>query len=778
MSKSRLRLFTLVSIFLTITNTSTNLVAGQRCRPDQTETLTRFKNEFAFSTTCNDTNFFRGAICDNTTGAVTSLTLPSRCLRGALRQNSSLFELRHLRYLDLSFNNLASSSSSSSSLSSAFGQLNNLEILDLSSNGFLGQVPSSIRNLTKLTVLNLSNNKLIGNVTPFLQNLTKLSSLDLSNNQLSGTIPSSLFAMPFLSYLDLGNNLLTGSFETLDNFSSNLEVLRLGNNDFGVEIIDPVLKLVNLKRLSLSFLNISRSIDLSLFFSLKSLTYLNLHGNSLTPSSVSSSGNDIPKNIRFLFLSGCNIGEFPSFLKSLKMLEKLDISDNEIKGNVPEWLWSLPLLNSVDLRSNSFTGFDGSLDRVLADSSVQILELALNSFKGPFPIPPLHILYLSAWNNSFTGDIPLSICNRTSSLVVFDLSYNNFVGSIPPCLSNFTIVNLRKNNLEGNIPDEFYKGSSTQTLDVGYNRLTGKLPRSLLNCSLLRFLSFDHNEINDTFPFWLKPLPNLRVLTLRSNVFHGPISQPDDQGPLGFPELRILEISHNQFSGSLPESYFANWSVTSRDEEKLYMGDYKNDGFYYVDTLDLQYKGLYMEQGEVLSFYAAIDFSGNKLEGEIPESIGLLKTLIALNLSRNSFIGNIPASFANATELESLDLSRNKLSGEMPRELGELSFLAYIDVSDNKLTGEIPQGTQIVGQAKSSFEGNLGLCGLPLDKSCVRVNTPSTQETEKEEEEEMLEWRGAIIGYVPGVLFGLGLGHVVVMYKPEWFIKSYCLNRA
>ncbi|CAN8315752.1 unnamed protein product [Cochlearia groenlandica] len=774
MSKPRLRLLPLLSLLFNIfITTTTNPVSAFPCRADQTATLKRFKNEFAISTTCeNDADFFRGVACDNRTGAITFLELPSGCLRGTLGSNSSLFELTHLRYLNLSYNNFASSS-----FSSAFGQLHNLEVLLLSSNGFFGQVPCSLRNLTNLTRLKISHNKLTGDVIRLVKNLTKLSALDLSYNQFSGAIDSSLFSMPFLTYLDLSGNHLTGSFEISDRSSSKLEVLLLGRNYLEAEIVDHVLKLVNLKSLSLSFLNLSRSIDLTLFSFLRSLTYLDLYGNSLTPTSVDSD-IDFAENMTVLLLSGCNISQFPRFLNSLKKLEYLDLSNNGIKGNVPVWLWSLPLLTSLNLVNNSLTGFDGSLEHVLAGSSVQILDLALNSFKGSLPNPPLSIINLSAWNNSFAGEIPLSICNRTV-LDVLDLSYNNFAGSIPPCISNFTTVNLRKNKLEGKIPDEFYSGAFTQRLDLGYNLLTGKLPRSLLNCSLLKFLSVDHNRIDDLFPFWLKALPNLNVLTLRSNRFHGAISPPDEQGPLAFPELRILEISDNMFTGTLPANYFANWSSTllkMNDEERLYMGDFSNDRFTYEDTLDLQYKGLYMEQEKVLTFYAAIDFSGNKLQGDLPESIGMLKTLIALNLSNNLFTGHIPMSLANVTELESLDLSGNKLSGEIPRELARLTYLAYIDVSDNQLTGEIPQGTQIIGQPKSSFEGNLVLCGLPLEERCITESIPSTQEPQEQDEEEILKWRAVAIGYGPGLLLGITIGHVVALYKPWWFIKNYGQN--
>ncbi|XP_020886438.1 receptor like protein 30-like isoform X2 [Arabidopsis lyrata subsp. lyrata] len=192
----------------------------------------------------------------------------------------------------------------------------------------------------------------------------------------------------------------------------------------------------------------------------------------------------------------------------------------------------------------------------------------------------------------------------------------------------------------------------------------------------------------------------------------------------------------------------------------------------YLEAIDLQYKGLSMEQKRVVTSSATIDFSGNRLEGEIPESIGLLKALIALNLSKNAFTGHIPLSLANLVKLESLDLSSNHLSGTIPNGLGTLSFLAYINVSHNQLNGEIPQGTQITGQNRSSFEGNAGLCGFPLEESCFGTNAPPAQQTKEEEEEEedeqVLNWKGVAIGYGLGVLLGLAIAKLIASYKPEW----------
>ncbi|AEE76964.1 leucine-rich repeat disease resistance protein-like [Arabidopsis thaliana] len=695
---------------------------------------------------------------------------------GILNPNSSLFELHHLTYLSL-----GSNSFTSSTLPYEFGNLNKLELLDVSSNSFFGQVPPTISNLTQLTELYLPLNDFTGSL-PLVQNLTKLSILALFGNHFSGTIPSSLFTMPFLSYLSLKGNNLNGSIEVPNSSSSSrLESLYLGKNHFEGKILKPISKLINLKELDLSFLSTSYPIDLSLFSSFKSLLVLDLTGDWISQAGLSSDSY-ISLTLEALYMKQCNISDFPNILKSLPNLECIDVSNNRVSGKIPEWLWSLPRLSSVFIGDNLLTGFEGSSE-ILVNSSVQILVLDSNSLEGALPHLPLSIIYFSARYNRFKGDIPLSICNR-SSLDVLDLRYNNFTGPIPPCLSNLLFLNLRKNNLEGSIPDTYFADAPLRSLDVGYNRLTGKLPRSLLNCSALQFLSVDHNGIEDTFPFYLKVLPKLQVLLLSSNKFYGPLSPPN-QGSLGFPELRILEIAGNKLTGSLPQDFFVNWkasSLTMNEDQGLYMVYSKVVyGIYYLSylaTIDLQYKGLSMEQKWVLTSSATIDLSGNRLEGEIPESIGLLKALIALNLSNNAFTGHIPLSLANLVKIESLDLSSNQLSGTIPNGLGTLSFLAYVNVSHNQLNGEIPQGTQITGQPKSSFEGNAGLCGLPLQQRCFGTNAPPAhqfKEEEDEEQEQVLNWEGVAIGYGVGVLLGLAIAQLIASYKPEWLaclIKS------
>ncbi|KAJ4902824.1 receptor like protein 32 [Raphanus sativus] len=97
---------------------------------------------------------------------------------------------------------------------------------------------------------------------------------------------------------------------------------------------------------------------------------------------------------------------------------------------------------------------------------------------------------------------------------------------------------------------------------------------------------------------------------------------------------------------------------TNKDQStEKYMGDQFD---YY--SIVLKNKGLEIEIVRILKVLAALDFSGNRFEGEIPDSISLLKELYSLIFSNNAFTGHIPSSMGNLTSLESLDVSQNKLS--------------------------------------------------------------------------------------------------------------------
>lgn len=112
-------------------------------------------------------------------------------------------------------------------------------------------------------------------------------------------------------------------------------------------------------------------------------------------------------------------------------------------------------------------------------------------------------------------------------------------------------------------------------------------------------------------------------------------------------------------------------------------------------------------------------------------------------------------------------MSRNELSGEIPPTLSALTKLSFVEVSHNELVGPIPQSRQFETQSASSFEGNRGLCGPPLNEMCGVVDTEEEKEEEEEEEDNAISWIAAAIGLTPGIIFGLTIGHIVNTRKPK-----------
>ncbi|KAM3684248.1 hypothetical protein ACJW31_11G029600 [Castanea mollissima] len=694
--------------------------------------------------------------------------------------------LKSLKELDLS-----NCSFIGSSYPTFLSNLTQITSLDLSYNYFGGQCPWSLLNNAGRTSLDLSGNNFIGQLPNLSTNWTQVSSsnsssnsesvsqipsklvdLSLSQNLLNGTIPSWLYDIPSLQYLFLDNNQLTGQIDEFQHDS--LRALGLSNNNLHGHLPISIAKLVSLRSLRISFNNLSGSVDPNIFTKLKNLFWLEMSNNALLSlSSFTFATNILPK-ISYLRLSSSNITEIPHFLQTAENIKYLDLSKNQIKGNIPKWFLEVgkDSLYYLNLSYNSLTRI-GQLPWKYMD----ILDLRSNMLQGPLPIPPLGIFLFSISRNNLTGEIPLLICNL-SSLQYLDLSYNHLSNMIPPCLGNLSNhlidLDLQSNNLHGTIPSTFAKGCYLRSLRLNGNQLEGSLPQSLVHCKKMEVLDFGNNKINGTFPLWLENLPKLQVLILRSNNFHGAIGNPKYKFP--FPNLRIIDLSHNEFHGLLPTNFFKYLKAmkdSNADKGGLkYMGD-----SYYQDSVTVVIKGFFLDLVKIQSLFTTIDFSNNNFDGKIPKAIGELQSLKGLNFSHNNLSGHMPPSLGNLTNLEWLDLSSNKLTGVIPIQLVEITSLAILNLSENYLFGQIPQGKQFNTFTNDSYNENLGLCGFPVTKACGNDEgqQPPPSSTIQEDDfkfENGFHWKVVLLGYGVGFMFGLGLGYLVFSSgKPKWLVN-------
>jgi Leucine-rich repeat (LRR) protein len=86
----------------------------------------------------------------------------------------------------------------------------------------------------------------------------------------------------------------------------------------------------------------------------------------------------------------------------------------------------------------------------------------------------------------------------------------------------------------------------------------------------------------------------------------------------------------------------------------------------------------------------SITMSSNKMNGALPDSIGLLKSLKILTLSNNNLSGNLPVSIGSLIALEELNLSSNKLNGPIHASFGNLINLKKMQINLNNFSGNLP----------------------------------------------------------------------------------------
>ncbi|KAL6196928.1 hypothetical protein ACLB2K_032541 [Fragaria x ananassa] len=324
----------------------------------------------------------------------------------------------HIQSLDLSYNQI------SGKLPFQFYSFPNLIYIILSHNQFDGTIPSSICSIESLYTLALNNNQLSGEFPKEWSLWSNIGSVDVSNNNLSGNFPSSMGIPSSLYLLKMDNNQLSGKIPSALQNCSFFNGLFLGGNNF------------------------TGSIPCWIGSKVSTFSALQLRSNSLS-------------------------GHIPHQLCSLPSLQILDLSHNRFSGIIPKCLNNLTALVSGHggwRVSGAFevitvTAKGRESEYFTSAMFLTIIDLSSNDLEGEIPEEISSLVSLGTLNlsmNQLNGSIPSKIGNLYQ-LETLDLSLNRLSGHIPQSLSNMTFLshlNLSHNKLTGRIPS----GNQLQTL--------------------------------------------------------------------------------------------------------------------------------------------------------------------------------------------------------------------------------------------------------------------------------------------------------------------------
>ncbi|TVU03502.1 hypothetical protein EJB05_50963, partial [Eragrostis curvula] len=563
-------------------------------------------------------------------------------------------------------------------LSPAIGNLSSLRTLNLSSNVFSGDIPASLGRLRRLHLLDLSHNNFSGEFPINLTSCINLTTMYIRFNQLHGHLPSEIGEKLLgLRILTLAQNNLTGTIPaSLGNLSS-LFVLELAFNQLEGTIPSSLGDIPGIRFLGLAFNNLSGEPPLSLY-NMSSLRWLQIQGNKLHGSIPIDIGTRFP-NMQMLVINTNNFtGPIPASLSNLTALQVLHLGQNSLSGYVPSMLGRLRALKIINLSITMLEADDKEgwefISSLANCSQLQRLELSGNA--------------------AFTGQLPSSMTNLSTSLQILRFDATGISGSIPSAIGNLVGLQVlgASNNtlLSGVIPESISKLGNLVVLDLFNVHLSGLIPSSIGNLSKLNSLDARHAKLEGAIPASLGKLDNLVHLDLSRNHLNGSV-------PIEIFNLTLLsnflDLSYNSLSGSIPSQV-----GTLRNLNNMVLSGNRLSG----EIPDSIGECTVLQQ---------LQLDNNLFKGIIPQSLWKIKGLSTLNLSMNKLSGTIPDGIGSVKNLQQLYLVHNNLSGPIPAVLENMTSLSELDLSFNNLQGEVPKEGIFRNMTRFSITGNRELCG-------------------------------------------------------------------
>ncbi|GFH52487.1 hypothetical protein CTEN210_08963 [Chaetoceros tenuissimus] len=677
----------------------------------------------------SDHCLWSGVAC-NSANEITKLNLRNR----KLSQSFTLFELDHLRVLNLNSNNLSGdfvvASFSMKALRkllvsrnqlkgvSGLQYLPELKSLHLFSNILQGEFTIS-KDTFPLSIqwLNLKQNKLTKITGVHL--LTNLRGLDLSSNSFERFVIKKETFPPTIKWLHLKQNNLTTI--TGVNFLTNLKGLYLADNSFEGEF-------------SVTKDNFPDSLE-SLGLNRNALIYLNID-------------DDAVPDLRNLFLIGtnnvavnkevCDRNMYVSPPSEICPCEKVEsyASDGSVVGGIIE-----SLLKEQDFSSYCQDNFDTAKEWFLdvANHPSDGKQNDANYMKERFILALIHSAncktkctlessWLTAKDHCDAVDWEGVQCNEENEIQDLDLSRNGLNGSFTMFgFKSLTILKLWDNKLSGTFT---VAGGSPylSNIGLGNNRVASIAGAGvLMNLKYLYLsgnefsgdLTITTNDFSTSIEYLMlsenrltgfingEVLTNLRAISLGYNEFVGDLIITEDKFPSS---LMSLHLSGNKLTG------FVDGGLFLPNLKQLYLSDNELTGKIHITAKDYPASLLLL----MLNKNGLSGISGG----------GILTNLNKLILTQNQFEGKLTVTSDNfPTTIKLLFLGENELTGFIGG--GILKKLKELHLNDNKFAGDLVITADDYPKRllKLDLSANKGLKSINADSDAVpNLNTLNVED--------------------------------------------------
>ncbi|KAL6873729.1 hypothetical protein ACP4OV_013811 [Aristida adscensionis] len=572
---------------------------------------------------------WEGITCSS--GTVTDVLLASKGLRGSI--SPSLGNLTSLLRLNLSHNSL------NGSLPMELVLSRSIIVLDVSFNylsGSLQEQQSSAPGIP-LQVLNISSNFFTGQLpSTTLEVMKNLVALNASNNSFSGPLPSPICNhAPSFSILDLCYNEFSGIISPEFGNCSMLTVLKAGHNNLTGALPHELFSATSLKQLSFPSNGLQGVLDGSDLAKLGNLAILDLGSTGLS-------------------------GNMPDSIGQLRRLEELHLDNNNMSGELPSALGNCTSLRYITLRNNSFRG---ALSRVnFAQMDLRIADFSINYFTGTVPesiYECSNLIALRLAYNNFQGQFSPRIGNlrSLSFLSITNNSFTNITDALQKLKSckNLTTLLIGTNFKGETIPqDEAIDGfGNLQALAIDACPLVGTIPFWLSKLNKLEMLDLSSNQLTGPLPSWINGLQLLFFLDLSSNRLIGDI-------PTTLMQMPMLQSEKN--AAKLDPKYLELPVFWTPSRQYRMLNAFPN----VLNLCNNRFTGVIPQEIGQLKVLNVLNFSSNSLSGEIPQQICDLTSLQVLDLSNNQLTGEIPSALRGLHFLSKFNVSNNDLQGPVP----------------------------------------------------------------------------------------------------------------